>query len=87
MVLWEAAQVTRSHTRVTELAPVGAGDAFASGWLAETLEDATPKRRLATACAAGAFAVTSEGDWESFPRRADLAPLHPAGHHADMVSR
>ncbi|MEV7010462.1 sugar kinase [Streptosporangium sp. NPDC051022] len=69
--------------RVTELDPVGAGDAFAAGWLAETLEGATPERRLATACAAGAFAVTSDGDWESLPHRADLALLHPT----DAVTR
>ncbi|MFF0575847.1 sugar kinase [Streptosporangium saharense] len=69
--------------RVTELDPVGAGDAFAAGWLAETLEEADPERRLATACAAGAFAVTSEGDWESLPRRQDLTLLSPT----DAVSR
>ncbi|GAA3112195.1 sugar kinase [Streptosporangium carneum] len=69
--------------RVTELDPVGAGDAFAAGWLAETLEGAPPERRLATACAAGAFAVTSDGDWESLPHRADLDLLTPA----DAVSR
>ncbi|MEV8632020.1 sugar kinase [Streptosporangium sp. NPDC051023] len=69
--------------RVTEIDPVGAGDAFAAGWLAETLEGAAPERRLATACAAGAFAVTSEGDWESLPRRIDLDLLNPA----DAVAR
>ncbi|MFF4414856.1 sugar kinase [Streptosporangium sp. NPDC001559] len=69
--------------RVTELDPVGAGDAFAAAWLAETMEEADPERRLATACAAGAFAVTSEGDWESLPRRRDLALLSPS----DAVSR
>ncbi|WP_433243215.1 sugar kinase [Streptosporangium sp. CA-135522] len=68
---------------VTELDPVGAGDAFAAGWLAETLEEAGPERRLATACAAGAFAVAADGDWESLPRRADLGRLRPA----DAVSR
>lgn len=61
--------------RVTEIDPVGAGDAFAAGWLAEWLAGATPEQRLSTACAAGAFAVTSQGDWESLPRRADLALL------------
>ncbi|MFC3978749.1 sugar kinase [Streptosporangium jomthongense] len=69
--------------RVTELDPVGAGDAFAAAWLAETMEEADPERRLATACAAGAFAVTSEGDWESLPRRHDLSLLSPS----DAVSR
>ncbi|MET8382674.1 sugar kinase [Streptosporangium canum] len=68
---------------VTELDPVGAGDAFAAGWIAETLEGAGPERRLATACAAGAFAVAADGDWESLPRRSDLDRLRPA----DAVSR
>ncbi|MFI6323759.1 sugar kinase [Nonomuraea sp. NPDC050556] len=70
--------------RVTEVDPVGAGDAFAAGWLAEWLAGASPEVRLSTACAAGAFAVTSQGDWESLPRRADLALLTGG---ADGVSR
>jgi 2-dehydro-3-deoxygluconokinase len=69
--------------RVAELDPVGAGDAFAAGWIAETLAGATSERRLATASAAGAFAVTADGDWESLPRRADLDLLRPS----DGVSR
>ncbi|MFC4061965.1 sugar kinase [Planomonospora corallina] len=64
--------------RVTELDPVGAGDAFAAGWLADRLAGADPERCLATACAAGACAVTASGDWESLPRRADLGLLHRA---------
>lgn len=74
--------------RVTEVDPVGAGDAFAAGWLAEWLAGADApddaERRLRTACAAGAFAVTSQGDWESLPRRADLDLLRP---RADGVDR
>ncbi|NJP90645.1 sugar kinase [Nonomuraea sp. FMUSA5-5] len=70
--------------RVTEVDSVGAGDAFAAGWLADWLAGADPERRLATACAVGAFAVTSQGDWESLPRRADLALLHSP---ADGVNR
>lgn len=69
---------------VTEVDPVGAGDAFAAGWLADWLAGAGPERRLSTACAAGAFAVTSQGDWESLPRRADLSLLQ---RPADGVSR
>ncbi|SEG93482.1 2-dehydro-3-deoxygluconokinase [Nonomuraea solani] len=70
--------------RVTEVDSVGAGDAFAAGWLADWLAGADPDRRLGTACAAGAFAVTSQGDWESLPRRADLTLLT---HPADGVNR
>ncbi|MFB4277127.1 sugar kinase [Nonomuraea sp. MTCD27] len=70
--------------RVTEVDSVGAGDAFAAGWLADWLAGAEPGQRLGTACAAGAFAVTSQGDWESLPRRADLDLLRSP---ADGVSR
>ncbi|WP_113703243.1 sugar kinase [Nonomuraea lactucae] len=69
---------------VTEVDPVGAGDAFAAGWLADWLAGAGPEQRLRTACAAGAFAVTSQGDWESLPRRGDLNLLR---RRSDAVSR
>ncbi|MCF2528962.1 sugar kinase [Yinghuangia soli] len=55
--------------------PVGAGDAFAAGYLAEYLAGADVHTRLATAAAAGAFAVTVQGDWEGLPRRDELALL------------
>jgi 2-dehydro-3-deoxygluconokinase len=51
---------------------VGAGDAFVSGWLAETLMGAELAQRMATAIACGAFACTVEGDWEAAPSREDL---------------
>ncbi|TDD69657.1 sugar kinase [Jiangella aurantiaca] len=54
---------------------VGAGDAFVAGYLAELMEGAPVRRRLATAVAAGAFACTSLGDWEGLPTRADLPAL------------
>ena len=58
---------------VTVIDPVGAGDAFVAGYLAERLVGAEPEQRLRTAIAAGAFAVTVPGDCEGLPRRADLA--------------
>jgi 2-dehydro-3-deoxygluconokinase len=51
---------------------VGAGDAFAAGYLAELLAGADVPTRLATASRAGAFACLAPGDWEGFPRRSDL---------------
>jgi 2-dehydro-3-deoxygluconokinase len=54
---------------------VGAGDAFVAGYLAELTEGAAPAVRLATAVAAGAFAVTVAGDWEGLPDRHALALL------------
>ncbi|GGP01173.1 sugar kinase [Nonomuraea glycinis] len=82
---WSGGRLLRAEPyQVTEVDPVGAGDGFAAGWLADWLAGATPERRLETACAAGAFAVTSQGDWESLPRRDDLRLL---GRDGDGVSR
>jgi 2-dehydro-3-deoxygluconokinase len=55
--------------------PVGAGDAFVAGYLAETLAGRPVPERLATAAACGAFAVTVPGDWEGLPSRDELAAL------------
>jgi 2-dehydro-3-deoxygluconokinase len=60
---------------VTVVDPVGAGDAFVSGYLADRLAGATPQARLATAIAAGAFAVTVPGDCEGLPDRDELEAL------------
>lgn len=57
---------------VTAVDTVGAGDAFAAGYLAELLAGLAPAERLATATRAGAFACLGHGDWESLPGRADL---------------
>ena len=58
--------------------PVGAGDAFVAGYLADRLAGAAPEARLRTAVAAGAYAVTLPGDCEGLPSRADLAALASA---------
>jgi 2-dehydro-3-deoxygluconokinase len=58
---------------VRELDPVGAGDAFVAGYLAERLAGEPPSGRLTTAIAAGAFAVTVPGDCEGLATRAELA--------------
>jgi 2-dehydro-3-deoxygluconokinase len=55
--------------------PVGAGDAFVAGYLAETLAGRPVPERLATAAACGAFAVTVPGDWEGLPTRDELTTL------------
>ncbi len=57
---------------VTVLDTVGAGDAFAAGYLAELIAGAGAAQRLATAVAAGAWAVTVSGDWEGMPDRQAL---------------
>lgn len=60
---------------VESVDPVGAGDAFAAGYLAELLLGRPPAERLATAAVCGAYAVTVAGDWEGLPERADLRLL------------
>jgi len=61
--------------KVAVVDPVGAGDAFVAGYLAEHLLGGTAEQRLRTAIAAGAFAVTVPGDCEGLPRRAELDAL------------
>jgi 2-dehydro-3-deoxygluconokinase len=64
---------------VPEVDPVGAGDAFVAGYLADALAGATPRERLATAITSGAFAVTVSGDCDGLPSRRDLAQLQERG--------
>jgi 2-dehydro-3-deoxygluconokinase len=52
--------------------PIGAGDAFAAGYLAATLEGLDPADRLRTANAMGAFCVQNLGDYEGLPSRGEL---------------
>ncbi|MGL4256966.1 MAG: sugar kinase [Microbacterium sp.] len=57
---------------ITPVDTVGAGDAFAAGYLAERLAGEGAHRRLRTAALAGAFACLHPGDWQGAPRRAEL---------------
>jgi 2-dehydro-3-deoxygluconokinase len=57
---------------VAEVDPIGAGDAFAAGYLAGHLWDLTPKERLRTANAMGAYSVMTLGDYEGLPNREEL---------------
>ncbi len=60
--------------------PVGAGDAFAAGYLCGVFEGRTEPGRLALGAAVGAHAVTVAGDWEGLPDHQDLALLdYPDG--------
>lgn len=52
--------------------PVGAGDAFAAGFLAGLLEGLTPPEAARLGNAAGAMATQVVGDIEGFPERRDL---------------
>jgi len=58
---------------VRQLDPVGAGDAFAAGYLAGTLWGNVAAERLRTANAMGAFCVQNLGDYEGLPSHRELA--------------
>jgi 2-dehydro-3-deoxygluconokinase len=68
----DEAAVEQRAIPVRAVDPVGAGDAFVAGYLAELLAGQPAEVRLATAAAAGAFTVTVSGDWEGLPTRPDL---------------
>lgn len=53
----------------------GADDAFVAGYLAEFLTGAPPDRRLRTAAACRAFALSVPGDTNSLPDREELTQL------------
>ncbi|WP_030552798.1 sugar kinase [Streptomyces exfoliatus] len=65
----------RPAVPVTAVDPVGAGDAFVSGYLAALLDGSPVEERLRLAALSGAFAVSVPGDWEGLPRRAELGLL------------
>jgi 2-dehydro-3-deoxygluconokinase len=67
--------LTADAVPVVAIDPVGAGDAFAAGYLSGLLDGEPPAARLERAILAGAFAVTVPGDWEGLPSRTDLALL------------
>jgi len=69
----ETLEVPAIPVRVID--PVGAGDAFVAGYLADLLLGRPAYDRLTTATAAGAFAVSVPGDCEGLPRRSDLQAL------------
>ncbi|WP_436700794.1 sugar kinase [Nocardioides sp. BYT-33-1] len=54
---------------------VGAGDAFAAGYLFELARRQPVTRRLETATRTGAYAVTVDGDWEGAPSYDELGHL------------
>jgi 2-dehydro-3-deoxygluconokinase len=55
-----------------EVDPVGAGDAFAAGYVAGLLEGRPPAERLRLGAAMGAYAVSVQGDVEGLPDRGEL---------------
>ncbi|MEN3344120.1 MAG: 2-dehydro-3-deoxygluconokinase [Arthrobacter sp.] len=60
---------------VTSIDTVGAGDAFTAGYLSALLDGEDVAGRLQRGTLAGAFAVSTAGDWEGLPRAEELALL------------
>ncbi|HEU5143677.1 MAG TPA: sugar kinase [Dermatophilaceae bacterium] len=60
---------------VTAVDPLGAGDAFSSGYLSGVLDGLEAVESLRRGVATGAFAASSRGDWEGAPTRDELALL------------
>lgn len=60
---------------VTSIDTVGAGDAFTAGYLSALLDGEDAAGRLDRGILAGAFAVSTSGDWEGLPRREELQLL------------
>ena len=60
---------------ITAVDTVGAGDAFAAGYLTARRADRPIPDRLALGARVAAFAVASHGDWEGLPTQEDVALL------------
>jgi 2-dehydro-3-deoxygluconokinase len=60
---------------VREVDPVGAGDAFAAGYLAASLQRLDPATALHWGAFMGAWAVATDGDWQGLPSRAELTTI------------
>ncbi|MEO6089058.1 MAG: sugar kinase [Umezawaea sp.] len=72
-VAHQGAESVSAPTRpVRVVDPVGAGDAFVGGYLAELLRDGSLARCLAVGNSLGGFVCTVAGDWEGLPTRAEL---------------
>lgn len=69
------AQISVPAVPVTAVDVVGAGDAFVAGYLSAHLDGLPLADRLRRATLLGAFNVTTHGDWEGLPTRAELALL------------
>ena len=79
----EGSAIRMAAVPVAAVDTVGAGDAFAAGYLSELLEGNDLDARLHTAVRAGALACLGYGDWESLPHRRDLDLMLPG----DPVAR
>lgn len=87
-VIWKSSDLARSlsggelveapNRIVQAVDPIGAGDAFVSGWLSARLDGRSMMERLVRAHIMGAVIVGIEGDWEGLPMRRVLDSLEAA---------
>ena len=78
-VAWEDGAVHETPAvAATLIDPVGAGDSFAAGLLAELARGVALEQALRTAAAVAAVDVSCPGDWEGLPTRPELAQLRGA---------
>ncbi|WP_123042997.1 sugar kinase [Cohnella candidum] len=64
--------------RVEEVAdPIGAGDAFAAGFLSGVLKGQSHAEAVMLGNVLGSYAVTIKGDWEGLPDLTELECLYP----------
>lgn len=63
----------RASAARTVIDPVGAGDAFAAGYLAARLDGRTAIESHAQAVAVAAVCLATDGDWDGLPTAAELA--------------
>lgn len=67
---------------VSQVDPIGAGDAFAAGYLFAHLRGCSHQDRLRTGNALGAFCVRDRGDYEGLPSRRELDDF--LNHRTDL---
>jgi 2-dehydro-3-deoxygluconokinase len=72
LALVEGEILERPAFGVTEVDPVGAGDAFAAGYLAGHVWELASEERLRVANAMGALSVATLGDYEGLPDEDEL---------------
>ncbi|PWG64386.1 sugar kinase [Spiribacter halobius] len=78
---WVEGQLHRAPLHaVSAVDPVGAGDAFAAGYLDGWLAGRPPEACLRQANAMGAICVTGRGDYEGLPERASLERFMAGSH-------
>ena len=71
--LWTAAErIDCPALQVSAIDTVGAGDAFCAGLLSGWLDGLVDAECLARAVLVGGYSVSTVGDWEGLPRRAEL---------------